>query len=70
MTGTRNGVATSGTWVGDVNNGTIQAEFPGAGDPLKKMNGLWKLIDTDWDYANAEMTTPAGKNILHLRKKP
>lgn len=59
-----------GTWVGDVNNYTINSNFPSATDPITKLNGLWKLTDSYWDYVEAEMVTPAGKNILHLIKKP
>jgi hypothetical protein len=63
-------VFASGTWVGDVNNYTINSNFPSATDPLNKLNGTWKLTDTYWDYVEAEMTTGTGKNILHLIKKP
>ena len=59
-----------GTWVGDVNNYTITSNFPGILDPVNKLNGIWKLTDSYWDYVEAEMTTSTGKNILHLIKKP
>lgn len=64
------GLVESGTWAGDVNNLTITSQFPSAGDPLKKLNGVWKLTDSYWDYVEAEMVTSTGKNILHLIKKP
>lgn len=60
----------NGTWVADVDKYTITAEFPAAGDPLEKLNFTWLIKDSYWDYVEAETTTPAGKNILHLRKKP
>lgn len=63
-------VFANGTWVGDVNNYTITSQFPSATDPLQKLNGIWKLTDTYWDYVEAEMAIGTGKNILHLRKKP
>lgn len=64
-------VFADGTWSGDVNNYTITSLFPTASDPLKKLNGTWKLTDTYLDYVEAEMTTGSGsKNILHLIKKP
>jgi hypothetical protein len=59
-----------GTWVGDINNYTITSNFAGASNPIDKLNGIWKLTDSYWDYVEAEMLTPAGKNILHLIKKP
>ena len=63
-------IVANGTWVGDVNNYTINSNFPSVSDPLIKLNGTWKLTDTYWDYVEAEMTTSTGKNILHLIKKP
>lgn len=59
-----------GTWYGDINNYSIISEFPSATDPIKKLNGTWKLTDSYWDFVEAEMNTATGKNILHLRKKP
>lgn len=62
-------VFADGTWTGDANNYTITSQFPTATDPVKKLNGTWKLTDSYWDYVEAEMNTAAGKNILHLIKK-
>jgi hypothetical protein len=59
----------NGTWVADVDKYTITSEFPAAGDPLVKLNFTWLIKDSYWDYVKAETTTPAGKNVLHLRKK-
>ena len=59
-----------GTWVGDIDNYTINSQFVTAPDTIKKLNGTWKLTDTYWDYVEAEMTTSTGKNFLHLIKKP
>lgn len=63
-------VYADGIWTGDANNYTITSQFPTAINPVKKLNGTWKLTDSYWDYVEAEMTTPTGKNTLHLRKKP
>lgn len=70
VSATRDTATTSGTWVGDITNYSIASNFPGADDPIKKLNGIWKITDSYWDYVKAEMTTSNGKNILHLRKKP
>ena len=59
----------NGTWTADVNNYTITSNFPGGGLPLEKLNFTWAIKDSYWDYVKAETTTPAGKNVLHLRKK-
>ncbi|MBC7828165.1 MAG: hypothetical protein H7122_10490 [Chitinophagaceae bacterium] len=64
------GSAEHGTWTGDVSNYSISSQFPVATDPVKKLNGIWKLTDSYWDYVEAEMNTANGKNILHLRKIP
>ena len=64
------GVLDHGTWAGDMNTYSITSQFAGAGDPLKKLNGTWKLTDSYWDYVEAEMITATGKNFLHLIKKP
>jgi len=69
VTGTINSTSANGTWAGNATDYTITAEFPSAGDPLKKLNGLWKMKDSYWDYVKAEMTTPSGMNVLTLRKK-
>ena len=60
----------NGTWEADIDKYTITSEFPGAGDPLVKLNYTWLIKDSYVDYVEAETTTTAGKNILHLRKKP
>lgn len=63
------GANTNGTWAGNVSDYTITSDFPTASDPLKKLNGVWKLVDSDWDYVKAEMIVGSEKNILKLRKK-
>ena len=69
LTGTIGSTATEGTWVPNTSDYTIVSDFPTAGDPLKKLNGLWKIKDSYWDFVKAEMTTPNGIKILKLRKK-
>ena len=66
---TANSVSTNGTWAPNVSDYTIDSEFPTAVDPLKKLNGVWKIKDSDWDYVKAEMTTADGTKLLILRKK-
>ena len=70
VTGTKSGTITTGTWAANTSTYSISSNFPTATDPLLKMNGIWKITDSYWDYVEAEMTTATGKNILHLRKKP
>lgn len=69
VTGTINTTSTNGTWSGNVSDYTITSDFPSAEDPIKKLNGLWKIKDSDYDFVKAEMTTTSGTNILYLRKK-
>ncbi len=68
--GTKAGNISNGTWTGSASTYTITSNFPGASDPVLKLNGSWKITDSYWDYVEAEMPTASGKNILHLRKKP
>ena len=60
---------TSGTWVGDASNMTINSNFPGAGLPLNRLNALWKVTDNDWVYVHATMTAGGVTNTLKLHKK-
>ena len=69
VTGTKIGVTTNGTWVGNATNYTITSTFTTSSDTLVKMNGVWKLTDSYLDYVEAEKTTTTGTNYLHLRKK-
>ncbi|HEX6430960.1 MAG TPA: hypothetical protein VF008_24895 [Niastella sp.] len=69
VTGTISSTTTSGTWAGNVSDYTIASDFPGATDPLKKLNGVWKMKDSYWDYVKAERATSNGTNVLMLRKK-
>lgn len=66
---TADSVSTNGTWMPNVSDYTIASDFPTAVDPLKKLNGVWKIKDSDWDYVKAEMTTTDGTKLLILRKK-
>jgi hypothetical protein len=70
VTGTLSGNATSGTWSGNVSNYSITSQFPSATDPIKKLNGVWIIKDSYWDYVKAEMNTANGMNVLFLRKNP
>lgn len=69
VTGTIDSTATNGTWSADANDYTITSQFPSAGDPLQKLNGLWKITNSDWSYVKAQMATASGTNVLVLRKK-
>lgn len=59
----------NGTWQASMQNASITAQFPSAIDPLKKVNGLWKITDSYMNYVEAEMKVADGKKFLHLRKK-
>ena len=69
VTGTISSTTTNGTWAANASDYTITSEFPTAGDPVKKLNGLWKIKDSYWDFVKAEMVTANGTNVLTLRKK-
>jgi hypothetical protein len=65
--GTQNSQDIEGTWIGDISNYAINSNFPEI-DPLKKLNGTWKITSAQTDFVNAEMTTQEGKKILRLKK--
>jgi hypothetical protein len=69
LIGTTSIGSTDGTWNPNLSDYTITADFPTAADPLSKLNGLWKIKDSGWDYVKAEMQTPDGTRLLTLRKK-
>lgn len=69
VTGTIAGSSTSGTWSGSASTASITSNFPTSTAPLVKMNGIWKITDSYWDYVEAETTVANGKNVLRLRKK-
>jgi hypothetical protein len=58
-----------GTWAGDPNSMTISADFPTAGDPVKKLNAVWKITNNSWDYVKAETTVEGVNRNLYLKKK-
>lgn len=60
----------AGSWSGDIENYSITSNFPNAENPLKRLNGTWKIKDSSLDYVAAEMITQQGTMILHLRKNP
>ena len=69
VTGNRGTEVANGTWVADTDKYSITSDFPAATNPIVKLNFTWYIKDTEWDYVKGETTTPAGKNILQLRKK-
>lgn len=68
--GTDGSVTNVGTWSGNVSNYSITSFFQSVSAPVFKLNGIWKLTDSYWDYVEAEMSTDSGKSLLHLRKIP
>ena len=68
VTGSRGTEVYEGTWAENISTISITSEFPTAPDPVKKLNGTWKIKDSSMDFVKAEMTTATGKNLLRLRK--
>ncbi|HEY8397178.1 MAG TPA: hypothetical protein VIK80_04505 [Flavihumibacter sp.] len=58
-----------GTWEGDIDTKSITTNFPGAEEPINKLNAVWKITNNTWDYVKAETTIDGQKNLLHLKKK-
>ena len=60
----------SGTWVGEISDYSITSDFPGAGDPLVKLNGHWIIKDSGNTFVKADLSTPGSTMHLHLIKVP
>lgn len=71
VTGIKDSVYTKGSWVTDISNLTITANFPAAPDPLRKLNETWKITDSYTDSVAARSTDPVdhSTNILQLHKQ-
>lgn len=62
-------VLISGTWSGDVNTGTIVANFPSnAQHPLPLLNGTWQIIDGGSTYTVAMKSENGETSSLRLEK--
>lgn len=70
VTGTNDTTSTRGTWVGEVSDYSITSEFPGAGDPLQKLNGHWVIKDSGPAYVKADLQRTDATIHLHLIKIP
>ena len=69
VTGTKGTTNSSGTWSGDITTKTITSNFPSAGDPLDRLNAVWKITDSYVDSVAAMTTTDSSNNILNLHKQ-
>jgi hypothetical protein len=67
--GTNTSGPTQGTWSGDINTRTITSEFPSAGDPLQKLNHIWKVTDSYPDSVAANTMIDTTTNVLNLHKQ-
>ena len=71
VTGTKNGVSSTGTWSANVSSRTITSGFPSAGPPVTLLNGIWKIKDSGTDFVLATYTDTTTQilNTLQLRKQ-
>ena len=71
VTGTRNDSSVQGAWSVNISAKTITANFPGAGDPLDKLNETWLITDSYTDSVSATSTDTVNhtSNILQLKKQ-
>jgi hypothetical protein len=60
----------SGTWIGEVSDYSITSAFPGAGNPLEKLDGHWVIKDSGLTYVKADLKTAGPTMHLHLVKIP
>ncbi|HTQ66936.1 MAG TPA: hypothetical protein VMI12_19220 [Puia sp.] len=69
VSGTNGGTIINGTWSGDINTKTITSDFPTAGNPLDKLNAVWKITDSYTDSVAANTIIDSGTNILNMHKQ-
>jgi hypothetical protein len=69
VTGTKGTSSSSGTWSGDFNAKTITSDFSSAGDPLDRLNAVWKITDSYVDSVAAMTVTDTSTNVLNLHKQ-
>ena len=67
--GILNSTVTNGSWTGNIDQMTITSNFGGAGQPLSRLNGLWKITDNSYTNVSAYNVNGADTNFLELQKK-
>jgi len=70
VVGDNGSASATGTWVGEVSDYSITSEFPGAGDPLQKLDGHWIIKDSGLTFVKADLKTSGAIMHLHLVKIP
>lgn len=58
-----------GSWQSNTSALTITANFSTAGDPIKKLNAVWKITDSYWDKVVATTVIDGLTRNLTLIKK-
>lgn len=60
----------TGTWREDVTNLTISSQYgASASTTLQRLNGVWKMKDSNWTWVKATQTINGKLTTLELRKK-
>ncbi|MCO5241795.1 MAG: hypothetical protein M9904_17250 [Chitinophagaceae bacterium] len=59
----------TGSWEGNVDNLTIYSNFPGAGEPLLKLNDTWKITNNTMELVEAKPFNMGRTAYLKLVKK-
>ena len=60
----------TGTWREDVTNLTIASQYGANANPtLQRLNGVWKMKDSNWTWVKATQTINGQLTTLELRKK-
>lgn len=60
----------TGTWREDVTNLTITSQYGVNANPtVQRLNGVWKMKDSNWTWVKATQTINGNLTTLELRKK-
>ncbi|HXB42728.1 MAG TPA: hypothetical protein VNV85_01660 [Puia sp.] len=67
--GTKDSVATPGTWSASISDRTITSNFPNPPNPLNKLNSVWKITDSGLSYVVANATINDSTENIRLQKQ-
>ena len=69
VTATLGASYSTGTWSANISNRSITSNFPGAYNPLNKLNSTWTITDSGLTYVVANATISDSTANMRLQKQ-
>ncbi|MBS1667338.1 MAG: hypothetical protein JST58_08180 [Bacteroidetes bacterium] len=69
VTATLGASASTGSWTANISNRSITSNFPGASNPLNKLNSTWTITDSGLTYVVANATIGDSTANMRLQKQ-